>query len=358
MASRDFYESTIGSPTGDGTFKTLSGVRISVFNRGTTDLVSIFQRETGVAAGPSPEAGANPGDVNPFTTGTSGSVQFWAAAPGRYDIKIEDLTAPARISTRTIQWNAKLTDNIPATAFDVSVGALLGEISGTLAARPAAGILGRRYFATDNNVEYMDTGTGWVVISNTQNSSYKAMISAEETRTNVAYGLMPTADRCQAVVVTPDSKIEINYFALWKAAGNARAAIFIGANQIKIAETDAAPKTQAAVAYGGVGYYHTLTSFQGGLISSDAGMGDESIVATGQIFGAQIAAASVEIGGVLRNASNGAYGTPNNSSIPAGGPVEIFVQPGTYDISVQFKCDSGAVSIKNRRLHVRNIGFA
>lgn len=117
---RDFYESTIGAPDGSGVFKVLAGVRISVFNRGTTDLVDIYQRETGLAEGPSPEAGAS-GATNPFLTGVSGSVQFWCDAPDRYDLLIEDTVVPARISSRTIQWNAKATDELPFSALAADI---------------------------------------------------------------------------------------------------------------------------------------------------------------------------------------------------------------------------------------------
>lgn len=109
---RAFYESTIGKPDAAGVWSVLSNVKVTVYDRGTTNLVTVYQRETGVAEGPSPEAGAV-GTTNPFTTGASGSVQFWANAPARYDIKIEDNVVPSRISTRTIQWNAIPLDGIP-----------------------------------------------------------------------------------------------------------------------------------------------------------------------------------------------------------------------------------------------------
>jgi hypothetical protein len=42
-----------------------------------------------------------------------------------------------------------------------------GVTSGTLAARPAAGVLGREYYATDTSTFYQDTGTAWIASGTT-----------------------------------------------------------------------------------------------------------------------------------------------------------------------------------------------
>jgi hypothetical protein len=118
---RNFYEATLGAPDLAGNFKVFSGLRISLFYRGTTNPANVYQRETGVTLGPSPEAGATSGP-NPFITGPTGSVQFWADL-GRYDIFVEDTVAPARIATRTIQWNSVALDEIPGSSLaDLAVG--------------------------------------------------------------------------------------------------------------------------------------------------------------------------------------------------------------------------------------------
>src|SRR4051794_18936664 len=110
---RAFYESTIGKPDTLGVWSVLTDIKVTVYLRGsTTTPVTIYQRETGAAQGPSPEAGAV-GATNPFNTGPSGGVQFWVDAPGRYDIVLEDNVVPARIATRTVQWNAIPIDEIP-----------------------------------------------------------------------------------------------------------------------------------------------------------------------------------------------------------------------------------------------------
>lgn len=112
--ARDFCEMTLGSPaTSDSKFVVYPNIEVWVYPRGATTLANyrtevtlmavIYQRETGVAEGPSPEAGAT--GTNPFITGDSGSVQFWAEnAP--YDLFIHDLNSPVRTDDRLIPWEA------------------------------------------------------------------------------------------------------------------------------------------------------------------------------------------------------------------------------------------------------------
>lgn len=123
---RNFYETIVGAPDLGGSLKVYPAMRITVLQRGTAVLASIYQRETGSTQGPSPEAGAS-GGPNPFATGATGSVQFWADI-GRYDILIEDTQAPARIGSRTIQWNSVPLDQIPGANL-----ADLGVTTGKLA---------------------------------------------------------------------------------------------------------------------------------------------------------------------------------------------------------------------------------
>lgn len=111
---RDFYEATLGSPAvADSKFTVYSNLEVWVYPRGVAtlanfrtsgpSLATIYQRSTGVAQGPSPEAGAT--GTNPFTTGSTGSVQFWAEND-KYDIFVHDLDSPARLGDRLIPWEA------------------------------------------------------------------------------------------------------------------------------------------------------------------------------------------------------------------------------------------------------------
>jgi hypothetical protein len=104
--ARDYYETTIALPDGTGVLKALSGVKVSVVPRGASDVagsvIDIFQADTGVAKGPDPKAGAT--GTNPFTSGASGAVRFWAEGPAELDIVFEDTIVPARLADR-IGWN-------------------------------------------------------------------------------------------------------------------------------------------------------------------------------------------------------------------------------------------------------------
>jgi hypothetical protein len=110
--ARDVFHMTIASPqsvkatTGPDipVLMPLANVSVSVYRRGTTTPVQIFQRPTGATEGPTPESGAT-GGPNPFTTAASGNVEFWCDAPQELDVVIHDLTAPGRIPDRTIGWN-------------------------------------------------------------------------------------------------------------------------------------------------------------------------------------------------------------------------------------------------------------
>lgn len=139
--SRDFYESTTGSPAAaDNKFLALGNIETWVYPRGiaTTanfrtlgaQVASIFQRSTGVAAGPSPESGAT-GGPNPFTTSLLGSIQFWAER-GKYDIFVHDLTVPARIADRLIPWEASPSDDVRLASLNAEIVNLFCPISGCL----------------------------------------------------------------------------------------------------------------------------------------------------------------------------------------------------------------------------------
>lgn len=165
----------------------------------------------------------------------------------------------------------------------------------------------------------------------------KSIVATEEVRANVAYGLMGTPDRVQSVVVPADGLLVVAFQALFKSsdAGTGRAAIFIAGNQVKIQDApNRAPVVQEAATVGTD--YDPVTTFGGGLIAGTASAGDHaSDVATGQVLG-------------VNTTINDFY----------GGPCYIHgLAAGTYDVSVQFRAGSGAVSVKERRLFVWSMGF-
>ncbi len=169
----------------------------------------------------------------------------------------------------------------------------------------------------------------------------KSNIATEEARTNVAYGLLTTPDRVSSVVLPADGLICVAFQGMWKESvnGAARAAIFVGANQLKSYEDNAAAPTVREVGcYGGADSYAPLASYSMGLLPDATGAtaytGD---VTTGQLVG---------YGGSL-----------GGSTVSFGGPCYIFAAAGTYDVSVQFKASSGSVTAKNRKLWVWTLTF-
>jgi hypothetical protein len=146
--ARDYYETTIALPDSAAGYamKPLSAVKVSVVPRGATDipnsLVDIFPADTGLTKGPDPKSGAT--GTNPFTTGASGAVRFWAEGPFEYDIVFEDTVTPARIDDR-VGWNAipAKAASIPTNLLKLDAGIVAGMVSPTLTAQqfPIGGVL-------------------------------------------------------------------------------------------------------------------------------------------------------------------------------------------------------------------------
>jgi hypothetical protein len=183
-----------------------------------------------------------------------------------------------------------------------------------------------------------------------------SIIAATESRTNVAYGTLTTPDQVSGIVLPTNGKIRIAYQATWQesVAGAARAAIFIGAVQQKVA-MDTAPGAVAALTNGvSANIDQPLFTTATGLASEAAGgLGPSAYggdVTTGQAIGFG-STGNVRIGQEFN-------GVPYSTFAgPLGGPVEIFAVAGTYIISVQFKASSGSVTAKNRKLWVETVGY-
>jgi hypothetical protein len=171
----------------------------------------------------------------------------------------------------------------------------------------------------------------------------KSIIAASESRTNAAYGLLPTPDRVSGIVLPADGLIFIGYQSTWfeSVALAARAAIFIGANQLKAVQTFGSPPQVQEV-------NTQSSSIQGtgiALGTSAAGLRSESVstayagdVTTGQVLGV-------------------GQGSDGVGSRVGFGFTTVFAAAGTYDVSVQFKASSGSVSALGRKLWVWTLGF-
>jgi hypothetical protein len=163
-------------------------------------------------------------------------------------------------------------------------------------------------------------------LGNTIRWQTPTVIATEETRENVAFGTLTTADEVKSVVLPANGLFAIGYTAIFKSSvSNAgRAAIFIGANQLKNAATGAPLVEEIATA---TTELSTLGTTSSGLSRSN-GSAATAFVTTGQILGP---------------------GT-------GGGLTYVFAAAGTYNISVQFKATSGSVTAKERKLWVGVLG--
>lgn len=189
----------------------------------------------------------------------------------------------------------------------------------------------------------------------------KSIVATSEVRTNVAYGVLTTPDKVTGIVLPTDGLIFIAYRALWSesVAGSSRAAIFIGANQLKVpvfGSSSSIPGVQAATTIEntggslGAGIIRPLLSSPIGLISSYQVTTNHTEVTTGTAIAAlagKTLEPQIEIGGSL-------WTVMSNAS---GGPCVSYAAAGTYDISVQFKASSGNVTVSDRHLWVWTMSF-
>ena len=249
---------------------------------------------------------------------------------------------------------SNLIDAVQVNADLDTLYALVNALLDDANIKPAAGIL-------LNKIADGTLGAKLGVDEGATKRRGKSIITAAESRTNTAYGLLTTPDRVQNIVLPTDGLIVVAYQALWQESvlGAARAAIFLGANQLKVQQQGVTlPATQAAAtgATLGASKYAPLTTYPAGLISPTTfNLDHGSDVTTGQALGmvsmnASVTNATVELGGSVQSFSVGDYQI-------FGGPCFIFAAAGTYDVSVQFKATSGSVTAKERKLWVWTLGF-
>lgn len=147
------------------------------------------------------------------------------------------------------------------------------------------------------------------------------IIATEESRTNTEFGTLTTADEITGVVLPENGLIVVGYMALLKQSVSeaARAAIFVGANQLKRG-AGGAPAVQENLGISGIGFHNLEVGANGIVLQAN---GAEAQVTTGMLN---------------------------------GGGCSIFAAAGTYTISVRFKATSGSVTAKERKLWVYTLG--
>jgi hypothetical protein len=169
----------------------------------------------------------------------------------------------------------------------------------------------------------------------------KCIVPGTDVRSNAAYGVMTTPDQVAGVVLPSSSLLHVAYQATWQesVSGAARAAVFIGANQLKQAFSgQAAPIVQAASIGGtNVNRNYPLGSSPIGLVSKQT-IADPEAAYTGDVTTGQIL---------------GGGHSPFDSANYFWGFFTVFgVAAGTYTVSVQFKASSGLVTASARSLWV------
>lgn len=138
---RDSFQTTIVQfDSSSGALTALSNIEVSVYLPGGVTLATIFQRRTGSAQGPAPEASAS-GGPNPFVTGPSGAVEFWVPA-GVYEVHIRDLNGGLpRITNRglasgnpPIEFNSSPASagSMPTSVLAADAGITLAHVSGEI----------------------------------------------------------------------------------------------------------------------------------------------------------------------------------------------------------------------------------
>lgn len=123
-AARDVFSETITFvDPATGALKPLNNAQITVKLAGTEVNATIY-------------AARDPNNAtqvaNPFTTGATGLVEFWAPQ-GEYEVRVHDLNAPARIADKTIGWGS-----MPAAAGALASTSLAADAGLTLGVLGAA----------------------------------------------------------------------------------------------------------------------------------------------------------------------------------------------------------------------------
>lgn len=185
----------------------------------------------------------------------------------------------------------------------------------------------------------------------------KSIIATEESRTNVAYGLLTTPDRVSSIVLPTGGLLRILFIAEAKesVAGAGRAAIIVGDTLLRAAShaphrvlDDTMEQEASLQDVDAANTYNILTTFPGGLVGG-------SSVVTGSTSGG--AGDNPRVVATVSASADPYVARAGAVDLDQGGFCIVEAAAGTYDVSVQFKSSSGSVTVKNRKLWVEAIGF-
>lgn len=160
----------------------------------------------------------------------------------------------------------------------------------------------------------------------------KSIVATEQTTTSTTYTSLTTPDEVTVTLPT-DGLIVVTFQALWKdtVVSNGRAAIFLGANQIKN-QSATAPTVQEHTSNSTANTYVPLYSTGAGLTGFNGGTAHGSDVTTGQLVG--------------------------SLDDKDAGPATIFAAAGTYAVGIKYRnVAAGTLSVKERKLWVWTLAF-
>ena len=269
-------------------------------------------------------------------------------------------------------WTEITLPDLAVTNAKVAAGAAIAESKLALASDAAAGTASRRTLGTGaaqaapGNDSRFPAGADIVVgdlaaalatevgAIGSKRGDY-VRNSGTGTRTNTAYGnLNDAADEVTGIVIGADDILLVRFIAqswIGSVSDAARAAIFIGSDQLRVpVDIAASPATQAAVAQGTS--VVQLCTYPGGLIASNVGFTPSAFPTTGVALASfmQDSGHKIELGGSVFTENSSASGSTQLGITP-GGACEIFGLPaGTYTVAVRYKSTSGQVSVTDRRL--------
>lgn len=356
--ARDLYQKTMAIRSDGGPLVPLAGVGVTVFEAGTTNLADIFQSEAGLTAGPRPGSGAT--GINPFITGDSGAIEFFAEAPEPYDVQIEDTESPARFTTDTFRWNASASadDSVPGIKLiDGSVladkledeivlagGNVVGERQpggGFLFNVVPSGITNAHLLADTIQAEKFspDLREQARITTPTEVRSGRLFIAEEGTRSTNTWGPLNNGpDVIPNVLVAENSLLRIKYSALVKSTG-----AFQGTANIRVGPS-------------GVQGRLVTAHFQGVPSESLPGFSENAndydwLYTTPK--GSALQSVPFQGGATLGNAARDSLQRPTW----VGDFVTIEVGPGVYTVGVEYFATTGTVTAKERRLWVESVSF-
>ena len=202
---------------------------------------------------------------------------------------------------------------------------------------------------TYQHVTLQSDGTRWLIIAGEpkREQTYSSTAAEQET---ASASFVSLGDEV-TVTLPENGLVAIAYQATWQesVAEAGRAAIFLGANQLKVAMgqlVDKPENLEAKNNNGSANQWIPLYSFTGGICAAAQAVAASY---TGDVTTGQIVGGFAGGGGGTSFVAGGA-GSFAQAGVVGGGPCYVFAAAGTYKITVQFRSSSGTVKVKNRKL--------